>query len=156
MNHISSTPSLFTLLLCGCLALFSGCQDAEDSPVMKEARALHEESNAVALSLEQRLELIQEDLSARLQGSMEQEKTDQLSSVLEQVNAIEGRYETWMSEQVLLPGATCNHDHGDGEHHHHHHHASMDDLLDGDHLELQKAIREELDGLVNDLNAIRP
>ena len=96
MNHISSTPSLFTLLLCGCLALFSGCQDAEDSPVMKEARALHEESNAVALSLEQRLELIQEDLSARLQGSMEQEKADQLSSVLEQVNAIEGRYETWM------------------------------------------------------------
>ena len=154
MNHISSTPSLFTLLLCGCLALFSGCQDAEDSPVMKEARALHEESNAVALSLEQRLELIQEDLSARLQGSMGQENTDQLSSVLEQVNAIEGRYETWMSEQVLLPGATCNHDHG--EHHHHHHHASMDDLSDGDHLELQKAIRAELDGLVNDLNAIRP
>ena len=154
MNHISSTPFLFPLLLCGCLALFSGCQDAEDSPVMKEARALHEESNAVALSLEQRLELIQEDLSARLQGSMEQEKADQLSSALEQVNAIEGRYETWMSEQVLLPGATCNHDHDDGEHHHHH--ASMDDLSDGDHLELQKAIRAELDGLVNDLNAIRP
>ena len=121
---------------------------------MKEARALHEESNAVALSLEQRLELIQEDLSARLQESMEQEKADQLSSALGQVNAIEGRYETWMSEQVLLPGATCNHDHG--EHHHHHHHASMDDLSDGDHLELQKAIRAELDGLVNDLNAIRP
>ena len=121
---------------------------------MKEARALNEESNAVALSLEQRLELIQEDLSARLQGSMGQENTDQLSSVLEQVNAIEGRYETWMSEQVLLPGATCNHDHG--EHHHHHHHASMDDLSDGDHLELQKAIRAELDGLLNDLNAIRP
>lgn len=155
MNHISSTPFLFPLLLCGGLALFSGCQDAEDSPVMKEARALHEESNAVALSLEQRLELIQEDLSARLQGSMEQEMADQLSTVLEQVNAIEGRYETWMSEQVLLPGATCNHDHGDGEHHHHHH-ASMDDLSDGDHLELQKAIRAELDGLVNDLNAIRP
>ena len=154
MNHISSTPFLFPLLLCGCLALFSGCQDAEDSPVMKEARALHEESNAVALCLEQRLELIQEDLSARLQGSMEQEKADQLSSALEQVNAIEGRYETWVSEQVLLPGATCNHDHGDGEHHHHH--ASMDDLSDGDHLELQKAIRAELDGLVNDLNAIRP
>lgn len=123
---------------------------------MKEARALHEESNAVALSLEQRLELIQEDLSARLQGSMEQEKADQLSIVLEQVNAIERRYEIWMSEQVLLPGATCNHDHDHGEHHHHNHHASMDDLSDGDHLELQKAIRAELDGLVNDLNAIRP
>ena len=154
MNHTPSTPSLFSLLLCGCLALFSGCQDAEDSPVMKEARALHEESNAVALSLEQRLGLITEDLTVRLQGDLEQEAAEQLSSALAQAKAIEVRYETWRSEQVLLPGATCNHDHADGDHHHHH--ASMDDLSDGDHLELQKAIRAELDGLVNDLNAIRP
>lgn len=122
---------------------------------MTEARALHEESNAVALSLEQRLALIQEDLTVRLQGDLEQEAAAQLSSALAQTMAIEVRYETWMSEQVLLPGATCNHDHADGEHHHHHH-ASLDDLSDGDHLELQKAIRAELDGLVNDLNAIRP
>lgn len=153
MNHIPSTPSILSLLLCGCLAFFPGCQDAEDSPVMTEARALHEESNAVALSLEQRLALIQEDLTVRLQGDLEQEAAAQLSSALAQTKAIEVRYETWMSEQVLLPGATCNHDHADGEHHHH---ASMDDLSDGDHLELQKAIRAELDGLVNDLNAIRP
>ena len=155
MNHIPSTPFLFSLLLCGCLAFFPGCQDAEDSPVMTEARALHEESNAVALSLEQRLALIQEDLTVRLQGNLEQKAAEQLSSALAQTKAIEVKYETWMSEQVLLPGATCNHDHADGEHHHHHH-ASMDDLSDGDHLELQKAIRAELDGLVNALNAIRP
>ena len=155
MNHIPSTPSLFSLLLCGCLAFFPGCQDAEDSPVMTEARALHEESNAVALSLEQRLALIQEDLTVRLQGDLEQEAAAQLSSALAQTLAREVRSETWLSEQVLLPGATCNHDHADGEHHHHHH-ASLDDLSDGDHLELQKAIRAELDGLVNDLNAIRP
>ena len=154
MNHLPSTPSLFSLLLCGCLAFFPGCQDLEDSPVMTEARALHEESNAVALTLEQRLALIHEDLTVRLQGDLEQDAAALLSSALEQTKAIEVRYETWMSEQVLLPGATCNHDHADGEHHHHH--ASMDDLSDGDHLELQKAIRAELDGLVNALNAIRP
>ena len=57
-----------------------------------------------------------------------------------------------MSDQVLLPGATCNHDHADGEHHHHH--TSLDDLSDEDHLELQKAIRAELDKLVATLNGL--
>ena len=60
-----------------------------------------------------------------------------------------------MSNQILLPGQSCNHDHADGEHHHHHH-ESMDDLSDADHLELQKAIRVELDGLVKELNSLKP
>ena len=42
--------------------------------------------------------------------------------------------------------------HADGEHHHHH--TSLDDLSDEDHLELQKAIRAELDKLVATLNGL--
>ena len=32
----------------------------------------------------------------------------------------------------------------------------MDDLSDADHLALQQAIRAELDGLVNELNSMKP
>jgi len=82
-------------------------------------------------------------------------REDTYKSVLAKLDDLEVRYEAWMSNQVLLPGATCNHDHADGEHHHHHE-TSLDELSDDDHLALQKAIRAELDGLINELNSLTP
>jgi hypothetical protein len=134
--------------------LTNGCHSHEDSATMKEARALNEETNEVGRKFHTRLELIREDIQAQLDGDAQ--GTEELfKRVLVKLDDLDARYETWMSNQVLLPGATCNHDHADGEHHHHHE-TSLDELSDEDHLALQKAIREELDGLVNELNSLKP
>lgn len=131
-----------------------GCHSHEDSPTMKEARTLNAETNEVGRQFHTRLDLIREDIQAQLQGDLEG-KEEMFRRVLSTLNDLDARYETWMSNQVLLPGATCNHDHADGEHHHHHE-TSLDELSDEDHLALQKAIRAELDGLVNELNSLKP
>ena len=133
--------------------LLSACHTHEDSATMKEARAVNEETTLVARSFEQRSEMVREDLETRM--SMEEtpeEIKEKMAAVLSQLDELEAQYQAWMSDQVLLPGATCNHDHADGEHHHHH--TSLDDLSDEDHLELQKAIRAELDKLVATLNGL--
>ena len=135
--------------------LMSACHTHEDSATMKEARAVNEETTLVARSFEQRSDMVREDLETRM-GMEEtpEEVKEKMAAVLSQLDELEAQYQAWMSDQVLLPGATCNHDHADGEHHHHH--DSMDELSDADHLALQKAIRAELDGLVDELNALKP
>lgn len=147
--------SIFSALTLAALLLVAlpGCHSHEDSATMKEARSLNEETTEVGRKFHQRLDLIREDLEAQLEdnpGGL----AVAFESALTQLDALDARYETWMSNQILLPGQTCNHDHADGEHHHHH--DSMDELSDDDHLALQKAIRAELDGLVNELNALKP
>lgn len=133
--------------------LLSACHTHEDSATMKEARAVNEETTLVARSFEQRSDMVREDLETRM-GMEEtpEEIKEKMAAVLSQLDELEAEYQAWMSDQVLLPGATCNHDHADGEHHHHH--TSLDDLSDEDHLELQKAIRAELDKLVATLNGL--
>lgn len=148
-HSIFSTLTLAALLL----VTLPGCHSHEDSATMKEARALNEETTEVGRKFHQRLDLIREDLQAQLEdnpGGL----AVAFESALAQLDALDARYETWMSNQILLPGQTCNHDHADGGHHHHH--DSMDELSDADHLALQKAIRAELDGLVDELNALKP
>ncbi len=144
---------LVTLGACMMALLLSACHTHEDSATMKEARAVNEETTLVARSFEQRSDMVREDLVTRM--AMEEtpeEVKEKMAAVLSQLDELEAQYQAWMSDQVLLPGATCNHDHADGEHHHHH--ASLDDLSDEDHLELQKAIRAELDKLVATLNGL--
>ena len=133
--------------------LLSACHTHEDSATMKEARAVNEETTQVARSFEQRSDMVREDLETRM-GMEEtpEEVKEKMAAVLSQLDELEAQYQAWMSDQVLLPGATCNHDHADGEHHHHH--TSLDDLSVEDHLELQKAIRAELDKLVATLNGL--
>ncbi|MGB1384557.1 MAG: hypothetical protein ACPG66_06735 [Flavobacteriales bacterium] len=135
----------------------TGCHDHEDSAALKEARVLNEETSEVGRQFHTRLDLIREDLEAQLAAQSGVDgREDTFTRVLARLEDLDARYETWMSNQVLLPGATCNHDHADGEHHHHHHETSLDDLSDEDHLALQKAIRAELDELVIELNSLTP
>lgn len=144
----------FGILVLLVVAFSSGCHSHEDSATMKEARALNEETNEVARQFHTRLDLIREDLEAQLLGDA-QGKEVLFERLLNQLADLDARYETWMSNQVLLPGAACNHDHADGGHHHHHE-TSLDELSDQDHLALQQAIRAELDGLLNELNSLTP
>lgn len=151
--YFSRMNRLVTLGACMMALLLSACHTHEDSATMKEARAVNEETTLVARSFEQRSDMVREDLVTRM--AMEEtpeEVKEKMAAVLSQLDELEAQYQAWMSDQVLLPGATCNHDHADGEHHHHH--ASLDDLSDEDHLELQKAIRAELDKLVATLNGL--
>ena len=152
LRRLSGALALASLALTAVLA--TGCHSHEDSATIKEARALNDETNEVGRKFHTRLELIREDIQAQLDGDA-QGMEELFKRVLVKLDDLDARYETWMSNQVLLPGATCNHDHADGEHHHHHE-TSLDELSDEDQLALQKAIREELDGLVNELNSLKP
>lgn len=137
------------------VALFglASCHSHEDSATMKEARTLNAETEQLGQQFHQRLGMIQEDLEAQLNGD-----PGALGPLFERalgsVNDLDAQYEAWLSNQILLPGQSCNHDHADGEHHHHH--ASMDELSDAEHLELQQAIRAELDSMVAALNSLKP
>ena len=115
---------------------------------------MHDATHQEANRFHERLMMIQEDVTTMLDQAKERDAMKpHYEDILAKLKAIDGKYHDWMSNQVLLPGATCNHDH-DGDHDHHHHGTSMDDLSDADHLDIQKAIREELDALMGELNAI--
>jgi hypothetical protein len=73
---------------------------------------------------------------------------------LQTIESLGERLAAWSANQVLLPGQTCNHDHGDG--HAHNHGTAMNDLSDEDHLELQRAIRAELDAMIAELDKLTP
>ena len=149
-NSIARKGFLTALSLC--LLVLMGCHSHEDSATMKEARALNAETTEVGRKFHDRLDMIREDLEAQLAGDPGG-LAPSFERALATLGDLDARYEAWMSNQILLPGQSCNHDHADGEHHHH---ESMDDLSDADHLELQKAIRAELDGLVMELNSLKP
>ena len=135
------------------LFVLASCHSHEDSATMKEARTLNAETEQLGQQFHQRLGLIQEDLEAQLNGNPGA-LAPLFDRALGTVNDLDAQYEEWLSNQILLPGQSCNHDHADGEHHHHH--ASMDELSDADHLELQKAIRSELDSMIAALNSLKP
>jgi hypothetical protein len=151
-NSIARKGFLTALSLC--LLVFAGCHSHEDSATMKEARALNAETTEVGRKFHDRLDMIREDLEAQLAGEPGG-LAPSFESALATLSDLDSQYDAWMSNQILLPGQSCNHDHADGEHHHHHH-EPMDDLSDADHLALQKAIRAELDGLVKELNSLKP
>ena len=141
------------LALTTLITIFSGCHSHEDSETMKQARTLNEETQQIGAKFHERLDMIREDLKSQLSGDAGA-LAPLFERALKTVNGLDERYESWLSNQVLLPGQSCNHDHADGEHHHHH--ASMDELSDEDHLALQQAIRAELDGMIAELNNLKP
>ena len=148
------TSAMVWVGCCLVVGLSGSCHtDQGDSAALKEARALNEETNQMGRQFHARLELIREDIQAQVDAG-NSDLEDTFRKALATLNDLDTRYASWLSNQVLLPGATCNHDHGDGDHHHHE--TSLDELSDADHLALQKAIRAELEGLLKELNSLTP
>lgn len=150
-----STAGLVALAL-SALALGTGCHNHEESTLMKEARALNADTETLAREFGNRLDLVKEELQTLLAATESSDSLDakRLRKRIGEVEALAAAYHAWGANQVLLPGATCNHDHGDG--HAHNHGTALDELSDADHLELQKAIRAELEGLMSKLDNVRP
>lgn len=168
LSGLSLSMALLTMISLGL-----GCHSHEDSATMKEARALNEETQALARQLETRLDVISDDLTARMQQASQStsaehsaehaaefvEHADGSGALhwaenLQTIESLGERLAAWSANQVLLPGQTCNHDHGDG--HAHNHGTAMNDLSDEDHLELQRAIRAELDAMIAELDKLTP
>lgn len=67
---------------------------------------------------------------------------------------LDRRYVKWKKTLVKLPGTECNHAPGEEHVHDHAAEAALEKLSDAELLELQKAIREELDKLICDFNSV--
>ena len=67
---------------------------------------------------------------------------------------LDARYVVWKKSLVKLPGTQCNHAEGEEHVHDHEAESALEKLTDDELLELQKAIREELDKIICDLNTL--
>jgi hypothetical protein len=67
---------------------------------------------------------------------------------------LDARFVTWKKTLVKLPGTQCDHPPGEDHVHDHEAESALEKLSDLELLELQKAIREELDKMACDLNTL--
>lgn len=126
------------------LMIFASCGDDSSQnkvDAKQQAIEIHESCSAGA-----------KEFRGRLAGAFSE--TTPQDTLFTQLVALDLRLQEWSKTLVKLPGMECNH--APGEHHHHDHaaEAALEKLSDEELLELQKAIRAELDALVSDFDAL--
>ena len=80
--------------------------------------------------------------------------TDKSDSTFMHLVELDARYVIWKKSLVKLPGTECNHAPGEEHVHDHTAESALEKLSDSELLELQKAIKTELDKIICDLNAL--
>ena len=119
MNSFNFSPFAQAFKACALFLAFAfaGCQSGEESKTMKEARAMHEATHVEAERFHERLVTIQEDVTAMADQAKDGDALKpHYEAIMAKLDTLHEKYHAWSSNQVLLPGATCNHDHEDGEH----------------------------------------
>lgn len=80
--------------------------------------------------------------------------TPQSDSTFMHLVELDARYVIWKKSLVKLPGTECNHAPGEEHVHDHAAESALEKLSDEELLDLQKAIRSELDQIICDFNNI--
>ena len=80
--------------------------------------------------------------------------TSQSDSTFMHLVELDARYVIWKKSLVKLPGTECNHAPGEEHVHDHAAESALEKLSDEELLDLQKAIRSELDKIICDLNTL--
>ena len=80
--------------------------------------------------------------------------TPQSDSTFMYLVELDARYVIWKKSLVKLPGTECNHAPGEEHVHDHAAESALEKLSDEELLDLQKAIRSELDQIICDFNAL--
>lgn len=81
-------------------------------------------------------------------------QTAQTDSAFIHLVDLDRRFVKWKKTLVKLPGTECNHAEGEEHVHNHVAEAALEKLSDAELLELQKAIRSELDSIICDFNKL--
>jgi hypothetical protein len=141
------------ILLVGVLA----CHNHDDSPEIKQAKAVHEGMILLHAQLDSIIDLKTvacNQLMASAESQNDSLRLDQLQGMYTGLVSLHDQLAQWKEGLVEVPGH--DHTHADGEHHHHDREseAVMKDLSDAEVLEIQQQLEANLKEIEAACNAV--
>ena len=132
--------------------LLVACGGPQESASMKEAKAIHEQLTRISDELHDAMFDAMAPLEEQIDSAMVAGDTlmaAQLAKLEGKLDRIHVRFHDWSETVTEIPGHACTHDHS---HDHDHSHGATlpDGLSDEEILEIQQALKAELDSLKAD------
>ena len=163
------------LALMAFVMLLASCGGPQESAAMKEAKAVHEQLTRIGEELHESLMVAMAPLEDKIDSAMMVGDTllaAELAKIEGKLDRIDVRFHDWSETVVEIPGQACNHDHdhSDHDHGHSHDHDGHDHAHDHDHdhgaqlpeglsdeeiLEIQQALKAELEKLKAEFDRIQ-
>ena len=145
---------------------FVSCGGPQDSAAMKEAKAVHEQLTRISGELHESLMMAMAPLEDKIDSAMMTGDTllaAELAKLEGKLDRIDVRFHDWSETVVEIPGQACAHDHDHSGHDHGHSHDHDHDhgaqltegLSDEEILEIQQALKVELDKLKAEFEQIQ-
>lgn len=163
------------LALMAFVMLLASCGGPQESAAMKEAKAVHEQLTRIGEELHESLMVAMAPLEDKIDSAMMVGDTllaTELAKIEGKLDRIDVRFHDWSETVVEIPGQACNHDHDHSghDHGHSHDHDGHDHAHDHDHdhgaqlpeglsdeeiLEIQQALKAELEKLKAEFDRIQ-
>ena len=163
------------LALMAFVMLLASCGGPQESAAMKEAKAVHEQLTRIGEELHESLMVAMAPLEDKIDSAMMVGDTllaAELAKIEGKLDRIDVRFHDWSETVVEIPGQACNHDHDHSGHNHghSHDHDGHDHAHDHDHdhgaqlpeglsdeeiLEIQQALKAELEKLKAEFDRIQ-
>lgn len=163
------------LALMAFVMLLASCGGPQESAAMKEAKAVHEQLTRIGEELHESLMVAMAPLEDKIDSAMMVGDTllaVELAKIEGKLDRIDVRFHDWSETVVEIPGQACNHDHDHSghDHGHSHDHDGHDHAHDHDHdhgaqlpeglsdeeiLEIQQALKAELEKLKAEFDRIQ-
>jgi len=141
--NMKSTKTL--LILVAIISLvFSSCSSEHSHDVSSE--------KSEAISIHDQCKMDAKEFHKKLANQFA--NTPQSDSTFMYLVELDARYVIWKKSLVKLPGTECNHTSGEDHVHDHAAESALEKLSDEELLDLQKAIRSELDQIICDFNTL--
>ena len=163
------------LALMAFVMLLASCGGPQESAAMKEAKAVHDQLTRIGEELHESLMVAMAPLEDKIDSAMMVGDTllaAELAKIEGKLDRIDVRFHDWSETVVEIPGQACNHehDHSGHDHGHSHDHDGHDHAHDHDHdhgaqlpeglsdeeiLEIQQALKAELEKLKAEFDRIQ-
>jgi hypothetical protein len=163
------------LALMAFVMLLASCGGPQESAAMKEAKAVHEQLTRIGEELHESLMVAMAPLEDKIDSAMMVGDTllaAEFAKIEGKLDRIDVRFHDWSETVVEIPGQACNHDHDHSghDHGHSHDHDGHDHAHDHDHdhgaqlpeglsdeeiLEIQQALKAELEKLKAEFDRIQ-
>lgn len=154
------------LALMAFVMLLASCGGPQESAAMKEAKAVHEQLTRIGEELHESLMVAMAPLEDKIDSAMMVGDTllaAELAKIEGKLDRIDVRFHDWSETVVEIPGQACNHDHDHSGHDHGHSHDHDHDhgaqlpegLSDEEILQIQQALKAELEKLKAEFDRIQ-